>query len=486
LDSDNDNPMYQRVAEALRKLIEDGRLSASEKMPSVRDLAMSLGVSAATVGRAYDDLSARGYIKTVQGKGAVVADNPPHYTAVWHDTQGEETVSQETLRLSDYGLKVMSERFLRQSPVLNSGAPLIEDLAIKRWQDILAKCIKFDDPSLLAYEGDPLGYLPLREALAAYLLRARSVKCTPQQIAVFHQIEAGNDLICQLLIAPGDAVILEDPCYPARHRGFRVRGANVIPVPVDENGLMVQHLQDAPGNCRLVHVTPSHHDPSGVSLSISRRQALLAWAEKHGAFILENDFDCEYSYGAPYLPSLQGMDNNDCVIYRYTFWRALYPLVRMSILVLPRKLVPVVRRVRMFLGESPLLEQKALAEFIKDGHLDRHINRTRSIYEARRVALIQELTHCFQKLHISTAGMHLLVRFPLSYDADELLRCGKECGLMMADTRAYYHAMAPVPNEFIIGFAYHPSTEQIRESVARFAQRLKQRSNDSSVTCGQL
>lgn len=466
-------PTYQRVAEALRKAIEDGRLPAGSKMPSVRDLADSLGVSAATVGRGFDDLAALGYIKTTRGSGAFVTDKPPRYVADWRSSEQPNENSMELLPLSDYGKRVIAEDFLGQSPVLNSGAPLIEDLAIKRWQEILTKCIKFDDRSLLAYEGDPMGYIPLREALAHYLLRARSVKCSPEQIAVFPQIEGGTDLILQLLISPGDVVVVEDPCgYPARLRGFRLRGAKVHAIPVDENGLMVQHLQEAPQNCKLVHVTPSHHDPSGVPLSMTRRQALLAWAERHNVLVLENDYDCEYNYGVPYLPALQGIDTNDRVIYRYTFWRALYPLVRMSILVLPRRLVPIARRARMFLGESPLLEQKALAEFIKDGHLDRHINRTRTIYEARRVALIQALTQHFKRLPMTTAGMHLLVKFPLEYEAETVLACGKQSGLAITDTINYYQTIQPPPNEFLIGFAYHPSTAHIHDSVAQFAKRL--------------
>ena len=205
---------------------------------------------------------------------------------------------------------------------------------------------------------------------------------------------------------------------------------------------------------------------------MSRRQALMDWAEKHQAFILENDYDSEYAYGVPYLPSMQGMDHYDRVIYRYTFWRALYPLVRMSILVLPKRLVPLVRRVRLFLGESPILEQKALSEFIKDGHLDRHIKRTRSTYEARRVALIQALTQHFSKLPITTAGMHLLVRFPRHLDGEQILAAGKESGLPIADTRAYYYAIPPRANEFMIGFAYCSSSESIHEAVSRFARKL--------------
>jgi GntR family transcriptional regulator/MocR family aminotransferase len=200
----------------------------------------------------------------------------------------------------------------------------------------------------------------------------------------------------------------------------------------------------------------------------------MEWAGKTQTFVLENDYDSEYSYGAPYLPSMQGMDTNDLVIYRYTFWRALYPLVRMSILVLPRRLAPIVQRAQQFLGEAPLLEQKALSEFIKEGHLERHIKRTRSIYEARRVALIQSLTQHFKRLPISTAGMHLLVTFPPEYSAEAIMLCGMESGLAIADTTEYYYSMPAARNEFMLGFAYYSDTNLIHAAVSEFARRLGQ------------
>ena len=472
---DQGKPGYKQVVEALRQAIIDGRLSAGDKMPSIRELAKSIAVSAATVTRSYEELARLGYINTVHGSGAFVSDQILDQLAIepWKPETAKPSHSDKAeTPLSDYGKRVMEESFLRQSPYLHSGAPLVEDLSLSRWRELLNRGIKFDDPALLAYESDPMGYLPLREALAAYLLRVRSVKCSAYQIAVFPQVEAGNDLIARLLIRPGDAVVFEDPCYPARLRGFRLHGAEIIGIPVDRDGMIVEKLSDLKESVRLVHVTPSHHDPLGFPLSVDRRHKLLNWAHAHNAFVMENDFDSEYFYGAPYLPALQGLDEQDLVIYRYTFWRVLFPLVRMSILVLPRRLVPIVRRAQNFLGEAPLLEQKALAEFIQEGHLDRHIKRTRAIYQSRRVTLIRSLTQHFQRLPISTAGMHLLVTFPPHFAVEDILASAQQGGLEIADTCHYYYQATPKVNEFMLGFAYYSSDDAIKTAVDKFASAL--------------
>lgn len=477
--NDEGKPGYKQVVEALCQAISDGRLSAGEKMPSIRELAKSIAVSPATVTRSYEELARQGLIKTVQGSGAFVSDHvaSPEIVEQWKpETEQPSHHDKLNIPLSAYGNMVMSESFLRQSPYLHSGAPLIEDLSLSRWRELLNRGIKFDDPALLAYESDPMGYLPLREALAAYLLRTRSVKCSAHQIAVFPQVEAGNDLIARLLIRPGDSVVFEDPCYPARLRGFRLHGANIVGIPVDQDGMVVDKLSALNETVRLVHVTPSHHDPLGFPLSIDRRHQLLEWAHKRGAFVMENDFDSEYFYGAPYLPAMQGLDEHDLVIYRYTFWRVLFPLVRMSILVLPRRLIPIIRRAQNFLGEAPLLEQKALADFIQEGHLDRHIKRTRSIYESRRVTLIRSLTQHFQRLPISTAGMHLLVTFPLHFVAADILACAEASGLEIADTCNYYYKVWPKPNEFMLGFAYYSNNAAIKTAVDKFATSLLNKS----------
>lgn len=480
---DSRQPVYKQVSEALKSAILAGRLRPGEKLPSTRDLADSINVSRFTVIRSYEELSAQGYIQTTSGSGTFVnKEIPGHLEDVKGRELQRELVAQAVpaAALSVYGERVMNCEEIEDANVelfaeLNYGAPTVDQLPLTRWKEMLYRATRYQDDNMLNYHSDPFGYMPLREAIADYLIRSRSVNCTPERVVIFSGAQAALDLVGRLLIDEGEAVALENPGFPGGRRSMLTHGAEIIPVPVDGQGMIVEHLEALNQRIKLAYVTPSHHDPTGVVLSLPRRIALLDWAARTNAFVIEDDYDSEYRYGDKPMPSLQGLDENDCTIYISTFWKVLYPVVRIGYLVVPRRMVRLMGRAKSLVERDfPLLEQKALTDFINEGHLERHIKRTRAFYAKRRAALVQALTKQFGKrIFISpvTAGMHVLVRFAEDLDEERVLSAASQSQVSLVSTVNHYITQRR-QGEFLMGFAHMPE-EAIFQTVQNFAERLK-------------
>jgi GntR family transcriptional regulator/MocR family aminotransferase len=491
LPAGSNQPIYKQVCEALIKAIKEGRLKPGEKLPSSRELAVCIRVSRFTVIRSYELLTAQGFIQTTAGSGTFVSDRIPEGAielepiSEWSD---ELPLRSTSLELSDFGRKLMVASAAIPQDVelfseLNYGAPSIDQLPLRAWREVLNKCARFQDESLFQYISDPMGYAHLREAISAYLTRARSVKSNSQRVAVFSGAQSALDVICRMLLNPGDTVAVEDPGSPSTRRTLLAHEANILGIPVDKEGIVVHALYQAQERIKLVYVTPSHQDPTGSVMSMARRQELLKWAAETSAFIVEDDFDSEYHYGDKPVSSLQGLDQSDCVIYLSSLWKVLYPVVRMAFLVLPRKLVqPVGTAKALIERDSPMLEQVALTEFLNDGILERQIRRTKAVYAKRRAALMLALARQLKdSLTISGAGagMHLIVRFNDTLDAEHIKACARQAGLPMVGTEQHYAATAsvcafvatPATNEFMMSFAHHPE-EILTARVDAFANLL--------------
>jgi len=268
---------------------------------------------------------------------------------------------------------------------------------------------------LLSY-GDPAGYRPLREAIAAYVRTARAVRCDAEQVFIVSGSQQALDLTARLLIDPGDVALIENPGYPGARVALSAAGARVVPLPVDDDGADIARAK----NARLVFVTPSHQYPLGVTLSLRRRLALIEWASQRGAWIVEDDYDSEFRYRQKPLPSLQGLDPAGRVIYLGTFSKTLFPSLRLGFVVLPPELVDPFRRARAVVdGHSPVSEQAVLAEFIAGGHFARHIRRMRVLYEERQRVLVdaakRELDGLLDVRPLD-GGMHLVGWLPEGAD----------------------------------------------------------------------
>jgi GntR family transcriptional regulator/MocR family aminotransferase len=280
---------------------------------------------------------------------------------------------------------------------------------------LLARRWRRPDKALLDY-GEPAGYGPLREAIASYVRTARGVQCEADQVLVVSGSQQALDLVARILVSRGDTALIEDPGYPGARVALRAVGAALLRLPVDEGGADIEARRASPQTPRLVFVTPSHQYPLGVTMTLARRLALLEWACRSGAWILEDDYDSEFRYRGKPLPSLQGLDGTGRVIYMGTFSKTLFPALRLGFLILPPPLVELFRRARFAVdGHSPVTEQAALADFIAEGHFARHIRRMRTLYQERQAVLVERAQRDLAGLldvQASEGGMHLMGWLP--------------------------------------------------------------------------
>lgn len=473
-------PLYRALAEAIKESIFSGRIRLGAPLPSVRELADSLSLSRTTVIRCYEELAGQGYIESIPRSGTFVSRNLPSERGLPALSEQEE-FNAEPVRWSEYGERLMANakvvRTLEcMSEELNYGMPVTSDLPLQALSRYFRKYMRLDDTALTTYQADPLGLPFLREALADYLTRARGVRTSVDRLAVFSGSDHIVDIISRLLLNPGDGIAVENPSYPLPRRAFISYGAVIHPIDVDDQGLMVERLIEEDPPVKMVYVTPSHQDPRGPVLPVERRLKLLEWAASRGVLILEDDFDSEYRYSGKPVASIQGLDRNDNVIYFSSFWHTLGPIIRLGYLVVPQRMRENLGRAKNIVARDyPLVDQLALADFIKDGLFERHIHRTRSAYAKRRQALVFSLTTQLGKLVAvsrETAGMHLLVRFNEHIDESLIETCAYEAKVPIKSTGAYYLG-EPLRGEYLISFA-HAEETAIHDCVLRFAVALKQ------------
>jgi GntR family transcriptional regulator/MocR family aminotransferase len=381
-------------------------------------------------------------------------------------------------QLSAYGASLTTNDLLRPKEPeaiihFRYGRPAIDHFPLKLWRRLLSRHCRFSS-DIFGYAKDSRGYKPLREAIASYISRSRAVQCEPDQVIIVSGSQQALDLVTRLLIDRGDWIAMEDPGYLGARRTFLAQGACLHPVAVDESGFMVKSLATAPGAIKLVYVTPSHQFPTGAILSLPRRLELLAWAQKTGATIIEDDYDSEYRYSDRPIPALQGLGSSDSVVYISTFSKVLFPALRMGYLVVPPSLVQVCDRAKWLTDrQSPLLEQYVLTDFIKEGHLERHIRRMRNLYDQRRRTLVQcLLQHLGEQVTIlgENAGLHLMIRLHTHLSERDILNRAAQVGVGLIPA-SFYYLKSGSRNEFVLGYT-ELDEPQIQEGVRRLCQAL--------------
>jgi GntR family transcriptional regulator/MocR family aminotransferase len=324
--------------------------------------------------------------------------------------------------------------------------------------------LRADSTEPFNYAQHAQGYEPLRREIAGYLARFRAVQCTPDQVIVVNGSQQGLNLCARLLLDVGDEVAIENPGYLGTRRILLANGAKLRPVPVDAEGIVCRQLGK---KARVVYVTPSHQFPMGVAMSLQRRLELIAWARAQHAVVIEDDYDSEYRYSGAPLPALQGLGADAPVIYCGTFSKVMFPGLRVGYLVVPENLVAIFRRAKWLADRNtPVLEQAALADFIREGHLERHIRRMRRLYAGRREALVEALDRHFggsATIIGDAAGMHACVHINDKAIVERALRRK----VQLRSSKEYYIGGAPA-NEFVFGFATL-SERAIREGIKRLA-----------------
>lgn len=469
-----------RLVRGIREAIRGGRLAPGARAPSSRELAAELGLSRVTVVRAYEQLLAEGYLETRRGAGTFVSaprDAATAGAAPRRDARPATRLSAFGRRLAGAG-RPLFRGWLSRSPLpfdFRYGMPSLQDFPLAAWQRILGRTLR--SASLRAHDyGPPEGAAALRKALATRLGRARGLVCSPEQIVIVSGSQQALDLCARLLLGEGDGALVEDPGYEGARNAFLAAGARLGFGRVDAEGLAaatpVQRL-------RLVHVTPGHQYPLGSILSLPRRQALLALAERHGAAVIEDDYDGEFRYeGAP-LETLFALDGGVRVVHVATFSKLLFPALRLGYAVLPPGLVEPFARAKLLSdGGCPMLEQLALARFIEGGDLDRHLRRARLRNRERREALADALrTELGDEARIegANAGLHLVCWLPRlpPRQLGALVREAAEEGVGLYPISPYYREPPPEAG-LVMGYA-GLGPEDIREGVSRLARVLASR-----------
>jgi GntR family transcriptional regulator/MocR family aminotransferase len=485
LDHKSASPLHRQLYDELRRAILARRLKPGERVPSTRALASSLKLSRATVTQSYEQLISEGYLQAVIGSGTTICAQLPdellRTAPVKTLKAAAQTKRAAAIKLSRYGASLDNSLPLEapepELPInFRSGRPALEEFPMRDWRRLLLRHCRAEKADSLDYTRDLRGEPALRRAIADYLARSRAVRCTPEQVIIVNGSQQAIDLITKVLIDRGDAVAVENPGYLGARRAFLAQGAKLLPIPVDENGIVVERLETKPAsNVRLIYVTPSHQFPTGAVLPLARRLELIRWAESQGAVIVEDDYDSEFRYGSRPIPALQGLADGGNVIYVGTFSKVLFPALRIGYIVVPDGLAHVFARARWLADrQTPTLEQLALTDFIVEGHLERHLRRMRTLYDRRRQSLVRALeTHFDGRTEIlgENAGMHLMVRLRTKLNDEEVVRRAAEVGTGVVSARIYYLGDAPA-NEFVLGYA-GLSERRIQEGVRRLAKALK-------------
>jgi len=420
LDRLSRTPFYRQVYERISQAVRDGSLRNGERLPSSRSLASHLATSRGTIDLAYGLLSSEGYVTTRGAGGTVV---------VFDANRALKTRTKQTRKRS----WEESAEVVPAMPFV-MGLPAFDAFPRKLWSRLTIRRAR--SLPLHQLNAPPAGYLPLREAVRSYLAVSRGVTCSTDQLFITSGFQSALGLITRALLQSGDAVWMEDPGYFMARLAFEEAGAKLVAAPVDQEGLNVKAgIANSP-NARFAFVTPSHQMPLGVSLSPARRLALLSWAAKAGAWVIEDDYDSEFRYGSRPLPALKGLDDAERVFYLGTFSKVLFPGLRLGYMVVPQAVLDRVSGIcQRLYRDKPIFSQAVVADFITEGHFARHIKRMRELYAVRRAALAKALDEVFGEqvsIELQAGGMHLLARFPNAESDTQMVERAIRHGLVPA------------------------------------------------------
>jgi GntR family transcriptional regulator/MocR family aminotransferase len=459
-------PLQRQIYDAWRAGILGGRFRAGMRLPSTRALARTYGISRITVTAAYDQLLAEGYLETRRGSGTFVStdlpdDRPASVRVATRRAAAPVRPSAYAGRLGPIVRRASSAAAIN----LSNASVDLSRFPLPLWRRLVSRHLRRGASEVFGAATGPHGHPALRHEIAGYLARTRAVRCAPDQIIVVSGSQQALDLCARLLLDPGDPVAVEEPGYVGVRQLFAAHGARLHRMAVTDAGASLASVE---AGVRVLHVTPSHQFPTGVSMTLPRRLELLEWARVSGAVVIEDDYDSEYRYSGPPLPAMHSLDSGANVIYVGTFSNVMFSGLRLGYVVVPPMLRDAFAAAKWLTDRnSPMLEQAALADFLADGHLERHVRRMRRLYKRRRDVLLDALARHFgeaARIRGDAAGMHLSVRLP---DAARFRANATKHGVHIASSEPYYAGKAPT-NEFLLSFSAI-SERAIREGVRRLA-----------------
>jgi GntR family transcriptional regulator / MocR family aminotransferase len=470
LDRRSTTPVFRQIYMQVRSAVLGGVLGPGTELPSSRAMASRLGVARASVVAAYEQLSTEGYVQSRRGSGTFVSS----------DLQGLVGTSQRRKRARAAKLPAVpltaktlagferADAYAEGRP-FNTGRTLVDARTMVTWRKLTHRAVRSLGANDLGYT-DPCGSIELRRSICEYLRAARAVRCEPNQIVVTAGTQHTIDIAIRVLLAPTEDVWVEDPGYPLTRAQLHLAKVRPHAIPVDSQGIVVEAgIRTAP-NARAAFVTPSHQFPTGVALSMTRRLELLAWARSTGAFIIEDDYTSEFRYSGPPLASLQGLDEDERVIYVGTLNKALFPGLRLGYAVVPHPLLPAFTTARYLLDRQPAtLYQAVVAEFMQQGHFAAHIRRMRQMYREQRDVLTATLLRYAPghlEIEVPDQGMHLVAYLRRGLGDVELETVAARAGIVVRAISRFYRS-APSRAGLMLGFSGFPP-----QLIAPAAERL--------------
>lgn len=485
--SDHRRGRSRALYEELRARIADGTYATGAPLPSSRALAAERGLSRGTVTLVYEQLAADGFIDTRPGASSRVAAGAAAPRPTAEHRAHPADAARPAGRISAVGRRIASLDIRDAGPTAPEEIDFVYgplagyDFPTQAWLQALRK-VERQRVHRLEYE-DPRGNVALRRAVQTYLSRTRGMACSTDHLMIVSGSQQALDLCARLLVDPGAAVVVENPGYRMAHHAFAAYGATLLGVDVDEHGLRTDALASI-GPATLVYVTPTHQFPLGSFLTMARRRALLAWAAKRHAWIIEDEYDSEYRYAVRPDETLQSLDRRGCVIHVGTFSKTFSPQLRLGYMVLPPCLVDTfVAAKRVADRHAATAAQRALAVLLEDGTYDRHVRRMRRVQQARLRALTDALVqHLGERVRIQGAasGLHLVVWMPgLPASAEPaLVRAARERGVrvypigpLYLQARARPRTTVQRPAGLVMGYALL-GTDAIEVGVRRLKSAL--------------
>ncbi|QNM97072.1 MocR-like pyridoxine biosynthesis transcription factor PdxR [Chitinimonas koreensis] len=471
--AEHGRPLREQLCGALRQAIAAGTLAQHARLPSSRVLAADLALSRVTVEAAYAQLEAEGYLERRIGQGTLVRIAlPPAGRAAM---AGPAPVAAA---LSARGRRIVTDGGCvdpQQPRAFCAGSPELRAFPHDTWRQLNNRRLRRDGEALMRY-GDPQGHPALRRAIAHYLGQSRGVRCDAGQVLVLTSSQQALQLLATVLLDPADPVWIEEPAYRGARTAFAAAGATLLPVPVDGDGLRIEEaaagdpaaggpgaggpMTSAPATAaalpipRLIYLTPSHQYPTGATLSLARRLALVDYAGRHGCWLVEDDYDGEFHYDGRPQPALQGLDPHGRTLYLGTFSKALFPSLRLAYLVLPPALVaPLTTARTVHDGHCAQLAQAVTADFIEQGHFAAHLRYMRQLYRGRRDALLEAIGGKLPWLTAqpNTGGLQLAATLPPDWEAP-LSRQAAALGIATPSLSALYGGPA-AQDGWLLGYA---------------------------------
>jgi len=449
--------LQTQIYAGVRRAILDGVIGPGTRLTSSRALAIDLEVSRATTLLAYEQLLAEGYLTTRRGSGTFVAhelpdDLPQARRAAPSRLQRHPPISRRGAAMA--AVPPTAVRGTGPPRAFRIGTPGLDLFPVRLWAQLVNRRLRAVTRGQLDYCN--LAGLPaLREAIADRVRTARGTECVADQVIVVAGAQRGIELACQVLLDPGDEVCLEEPGYPGARSALVAAGATIRPVRVDDNGLVVDQLARH-GGARLVYVTPSHQFPLGGQMSLPRRLALLQWAARARAWVIEDDYDSEFRYGTRPIPCLHGLDTDNRVIYVGSFSKSLFPALRMGFLIVPLDLRDSLLAARLAADvHPPWLDQAVLADFMEGGHFDRHVRRMRAAYRERLDALseaAERLCGGALRLRPVRTGLHAIADLE-GADDERVFHEAAARGVEVMPLSWYFNRKPARANGLVLGFA---------------------------------